>query len=65
MLVDLVALHQDAFGALGDGAAGEGTFQSVVLGEPAEDDVERALKLLRVAVDDVGEDAWVTCASRS
>ena len=56
-LVDLVALHEDALGALGLGAAPEGALQVVVLRETAERDVERALQLLGRAVDDVGEDA--------
>jgi hypothetical protein len=56
-LVDLVALHEDALGALGLRAAAERALQVVVLGEAPEGDVERALQLLRGAVDDVGEDA--------
>jgi hypothetical protein len=38
-----VALHQDALGPLGQGAAAEGTFEVVVLGEAPQDDVDRAL----------------------
>src|SRR5690349_10866536 len=46
LLVDLVALHEDALGTLGLGAPAEGTLQVVVLGEAAEGDVEGALQLL-------------------
>lgn len=38
--------HEDAFGALDGGAAGEGSFEVVVFGEAAEDDVEGGLQLL-------------------
>jgi hypothetical protein len=57
MLVDSVALHKDALGALGDRAAGECAFQAVVFGEAAKGDPEGALELFGLAVDDVGEDA--------
>ena len=57
LLVDLVALHQDALGALRLRPAAERALQVVVLGEPVQRDVERALQLLRRAVHDVGEHA--------
>ena len=49
-LVDGVAFHQDALGALGEGAAPERAFEVVVLGEAAQDDVDRALPVLDVGV---------------
>jgi hypothetical protein len=42
--VDGVALHQDAFGAFDEGAASKRAFEVVVLGEAAQDDVDRALQ---------------------
>ena len=41
----------------GDGAAVEGSFEAVVFGEPAQRDAEAGLEPLRIAIDDVGEDA--------
>ena len=41
-LVDLVALHEHALGALGQRAAAEGALQVMVRGEAAERDVQRA-----------------------
>ena len=55
-LVDRMALHQDSLGPLGERAAAKRALQAVELGEAAQDDVDRALKLLRIAVGDVGED---------
>ena len=54
-----MALHQDALGLLGDGPPPERAFELVKLGEAAQDDVDRALPLLAVAigVGDIGEDA--------
>ena len=43
--------------AFGYGTATEGAFEIVVLGETAQDDVDRALPVLRVGVGDVGEHA--------
>jgi GTP-binding protein LepA len=57
LFVDRMALHQDPLGALGKGAALERSFEVTVLGEPPEDDLDRALPVLWVAVGDVGEDA--------
>src|SRR5215218_4118205 len=57
VLVHRVALHQDPLGALGDRPTHERTFQIVVLGEPAQHDVDRALPVPGVGVGDVGEDA--------
>ena len=48
-LVDRVAFHQDALGALGERAAPEGAFEVVVLGEPAQHDVDRALPVVASA----------------
>ena len=42
-VVDGVALHQDALGPLGHGATPERALEVVVLGEAAQDDVDRAL----------------------
>ena len=44
-LVDGMALHQDSLRALRDGAAAECAFEIVELGEPAQDDVDRALPI--------------------
>ena len=56
-LVDAVACHQDPFRLLDHGAAPERPLQVVVLGEALQGDVDRALQLLGVGVDDVGEHA--------
>ena len=56
-LVEIVALHQDALGTLGQRAAPERSLQVVVLGEAAQHDVDRALPVLDVGVVDVSEDA--------
>jgi hypothetical protein len=50
-----VALHQDALGALDRGTTAERALEVVVLGEAAEDDVNRALPLERVGIGDVGD----------
>src|SRR5690242_1040049 len=55
--VEVVAFHEDAFGALDQCAACECAFEVLKLGEAAQDDVEGALQLLGFAVGDVGEDA--------
>ena len=47
-LVHGVTLHEDALGPLRDGPSAERPFQSVLLGEPSQDDVEGAGKLLGV-----------------
>jgi hypothetical protein len=39
-LIDRVAFHQNALGALSDGATTKGTFEVVVLGEAPEHDVD-------------------------
>jgi hypothetical protein len=57
LFVDCVALHQDALGTLGDRAALERAFQVAVLGKAPQDDLDRVLPLLRLAVGDVGEDS--------
>ena len=56
-LVDGVAFHQDPLGALGEGTAPECALEVVVLGEAAQDDVDRALPVASVGVGDVGEHA--------
>ena len=48
-----VAFHEDALGPLDHGAAAEGAFEVVVVGEPFQGDVDRALELLGVAVGDI------------
>ena len=55
-LVDAVALHQDALRALDDRPAAERALELVVLGEPAQDDVDRALPVVDVGIGDVRED---------
>jgi len=55
LLVDGVAFHEDAFGALGQCAAPECSFEVLVFGEAAEDDVDRTLPVLDVGVADVSE----------
>ena len=52
-----MAFHQDALGPLGDRAARECALEIVVLGEAAQDDVDRALPVLALGIGDVGEDA--------
>jgi len=56
-LVDGVAFHQDALGALGERPTPERAFKVVVLGEAAQHDVDRALPVVDVGVGDVGKDA--------
>jgi hypothetical protein len=60
-LVDAVAFHQDALGALGGGAAAECALEVVVFGEAAKDDVDRALPVVGVGVVDVREDSAFSC----
>jgi hypothetical protein len=55
-LVDGVAFHQDALGALGQGAPSERAFELVVFGEAAQRDVDRALPVVDVGIADVRED---------
>ena len=58
MFVDPEAFHQDPLRPLRDGTAPERALERVVLSEPLERDVHRALHLLRVVqVREVGEDA--------
>src|SRR3954447_8542158 len=52
-----MTLHQDALGSLGDRAAPKRALEVVVLGEPAEHDVDRALPIVDLRVGDVGEDS--------
>ena len=60
-LIDGVAFHQNAFGALNQSAASECTFEVVVFGEASQHDVDRALPVLDVGVRDVGKDAALGC----
>ena len=53
LLVDAVALHQDALRPLRDGPATERPLQVPELGEALEDDLERALELVRLAVREI------------
>ena len=55
LLVDPVALHQDALGPLDQRAAPEGSLQIVILGEAAQHDVDRALPVIDVLVVDMRE----------
>ena len=52
-----MALHQDPLRPLGDRAPLERALQVAELGEAPQDDLDRVLPLLRLAVGDVGEDA--------
>jgi hypothetical protein len=52
-----MAGHQDALCLLDQRATAERALQAVVLGEPLQGDVDRALQLFGAGVDDVGEDA--------
>src|SRR4051794_23838530 len=47
--------HQDSLRLLDDRAPAEGALQALVFAEPLQGDVDRALQLLRSAVDDVRE----------
>jgi signal transduction histidine kinase len=55
--IDRVPCHQDALRLLDQGPPAKGTLEALVLREPLEGDVDRALQLVGIAVDDVGEDA--------
>jgi hypothetical protein len=57
VLVDGVALHEDALGSLGERAASERASQIVVFPKPAQHDVNRALPVLNVIVCEVSEHA--------
>src|SRR6185437_10702500 len=59
--IEGVARHQDAFGLLDQRAAPEGALEALVLREALQRDVDRALELLGIAVNDVGEDATLGC----
>jgi hypothetical protein len=59
--VDRMALHQDPLRLLDERAPLKCVLQVVVLGEALEGDVDRALELRRVGVDDVGEDSALGC----
>jgi hypothetical protein len=52
--VDRMTLHQDALGSLGDRSAAERALEVVVLGEPTQHDVDRALPIVDLGVGDVG-----------
>jgi len=55
--VDRVSGHEDALGLLDHGTAPEGSLEALVFAEALESDVDRALKLIGGAVDDVSEDS--------
>src|SRR5436190_3215114 len=57
VLGDPVALHQDAFGTLDDRAPPECSFESLVFGKAAEDDLDHVLPGAGIVVHDVGEHA--------
>jgi len=52
-----VAFHQDPFSPLQHRSAAECTAEVAVVGEPSQDDLDRALPLFRVVVDDECEDS--------
>ncbi len=54
---DRVACHEDALRLLDHGTAAERALQALILREPLQGDVDRALELLGRAVDDVREHA--------
>ena len=56
-----MAFHENALRSLGDRSAAEGAFEVVVLGEAAQNDVDRALSVLGVGIGDVGEHAAFGC----
>jgi hypothetical protein len=53
-VVDRMTLHQDALGSLGDRAAAERALEVVILGEPAEHDVDRVLPVVDLRVAGLG-----------
>ena len=55
-LADRVAFHENALGAFRHGAAAKSAFEIVILREPPQHDVDRALPILGFGVGDVGED---------
>ena len=55
--VECVSRHQDAFRLLDQGPSAESALKALVLREPLQGDVDRALQFVGVAVDDVGKDA--------
>jgi hypothetical protein len=57
VLVDGVACHQDSLRLFDDRPPTECSLEALVLGEALQRDVDRALQLLGVGIDDVGEDA--------
>ncbi len=59
--IERMASHQDAFGLLDQSAPAEGALEALILGEPLQGDVDRALELRRISVNDVGEDAAPGC----
>ena len=59
--VDRVKGHQDPLCLLDHSSAPERSLEVVVLGEPLQRDVDRALKLLRSGVHEVSEDAAFGC----
>jgi hypothetical protein len=61
VVLDSVALHEDALGTLDQCAPAERAPKLVILRESPQDDVDRALPVVDVFVADVGEDAAFGC----
>jgi hypothetical protein len=55
--VNRVSGHQDAFRLLDQSSSAECSLELLILGEPLQGDVDRALKLGSISVHDVGEHA--------
>jgi hypothetical protein len=53
LLVDCVTFHQDALCLLDHSTAPERSLKVVIFGEPLQRDLDRALLLLGVGVDDI------------
>src|SRR6185437_16673492 len=59
--IERVARHEDALGLLDQSAPAEGALEALILREPLQGDVDRALELRRISVNDVREDAAPGC----
>src|SRR5690242_21268766 len=53
-LVDGMSLHEDAFSSLGDRTTSKGPLEGVVLSEPLERDVYRALQSVQALSAEIG-----------
>src|ERR1700692_383808 len=60
-LVDLVTLHENPFATFDHRTPSERPPEILVLGEPTENYLERALQFVVLAVCDVGKDATLRC----